>query len=277
MFWAFFNHMLNISIVLYKTRAEELLPLLDELLKVRHLNRIYLVDNSPVKSEEFASLPLPIVYIFNNANLGYGKAHNIALRESVYDEVPYHLVINSDIEVKASDIEYLLDFIGQNPLVGQIMPKVVYPDGTVQYLAKLLPTPGDLIARRFLPKRWTQKRTERYELRFTGYNKPLNVPYLSGCFMFLRTEAALKARLFDERYFMYPEDMDLTRTIHRDYLTLFLPSVTIVHHHAKSSYHSLRYLWIHIVNMCRYFNKWGWFHDPERELFNRQLLDSLKD
>lgn len=275
MFWAFFNHMLNISIVLYKTRAEELLPLLDELLKVRHLNRIYLVDNSPVKSEEFASLPLPIVYIFNNANLGYGKAHNIALRESVYDEVPYHLVINSDIEVKASDIEYLLDFIGQNPLVGQIMPKVVYPDGTVQYLAKLLPTPWDLIARRFLPKRWTQKRTERYELRFTGYNKPLNVPYLSGCFMFLRTEAALKARLFDERYFMYPEDMDLTRTIHRDYLTLFLPSVTIVHHHAKSSYHSLRYLWIHIVNMCRYFNKWGWFRDPERDLFNNQLLAKL--
>ena len=275
MFWAFFNHMLNISIVLYKTRAEELLPLLDELLKVRHLNRIYLVDNSPVKSEEFASLPLPIVYIFNNANLGYGKAHNIALRESIYDEVPYHLVINSDIEVKASDIEYLLDFIGQNPLVGQIMPKVVYPDGTVQYLAKLLPTPWDLIARRFLPQRWTRKRTERYELRFTGYNKPLNVPYLSGCFMFLRTEAALKARLFDERYFMYPEDMDLTRTIHRDYLTLFLPSVTIVHHHAKSSYHSLRYLWIHIVNMCRYFNKWGWFHDPERDLFNNQLLAKL--
>ena len=275
MFWAFFNHMLNISIVLYKTRAEELLPLLDELLKVRHLNRIYLVDNSPVKSEEFASLPLPIVYIFNNANLGYGKAHNIALRESVYDEVPYHLVINSDIEVKASDIEYLLDFIGQNPLVGQIMPKVVYPDGTVQYLAKLLPTPWDLIARRFLPQRWTQKRTERYELRFTGYNKPLNVPYLSGCFMFLRKEAALKARLFDERYFMYPEDMDLTRTIHRDYLTLFLPSVTIVHHHAKSSYHSLRYLWIHIVNMCRYFNKWGWFRDPERDLFNNQILAKL--
>lgn len=269
--------MLNISIVLYKTRAEQLLPLLDELLKVRRLHRIYLVDNSPVKSEEFASLPLPVEYIFNNANLGYGKAHNIALRESVYDEVPYHLVINSDIEVKAADIEYLLDFIGQNPLVGQIMPKVVYPDGTVQYLAKLLPTPWDLFARRFLPQRWTRKRTERYELRFTGYNRPLNAPYLSGCFMFLRTEAALKARLFDERYFMYPEDMDLTRTIHRDYLTLFLPSVTIVHHHAKASYHSLRYLWIHIVNMCRYFNKWGWFRDPERELFNNQLLASLRE
>ncbi len=269
--------MLNISIVLYKTRAEQLMPLLDELLKVRRLHRIYLIDNSPVKSEEFASLPLPIVYIFNNANLGYGKAHNIALRESVYDEVPYHLVINSDIEVKASDIEYLLDFIGQNPLVGQIMPKVVYPDGTVQYLAKLLPTPWDLFARRFLPQRWTRKRTERYELRFTGYDRPLNAPYLSGCFMFLRTAAALKARLFDERYFMYPEDMDLTRTIHRDYLTLFLPSVTIVHHHAKASYHSFRYLWIHIVNMCRYFNKWGWFRDPERELFNNQLLASLRE
>ena len=269
--------MLNISIVLYKTPEEQLFPLLDELQKVRSLNRIYLIDNSPVKSDKFASLPLPVTYIFNNANLGYGKAHNIALRESVYDEIPYHLVLNSDIEVKASDIDYLRDFIEQNPLVGHIMPKVVYPDGSVQYLAKMLPTPLDLFGRRFLPRKWMAKRTEQFELRFTGYSRPMNVPYLSGCFMFLRTKAVLQARLFDERYFMYPEDLDLTRTIHRDWLTLFLPSVTIVHHHAKASYHSLRYLWIHMVNLCRYFNKWGWFRDEERKFYNDRLLSALKD
>ena len=87
--------------------------------------------------------------------------------------------------------------------------------------------------------------------------------------MFMRTQAALQAHLFDERYFLYPEDVDLTRTIHRDWLTIYWPAVTIVHHHAKGSYRSWRLLWVHIVNMCRYFNKWGWFFDRERRLFNK--------
>ena len=128
------------------------MPLLEELYKIRSLNRIYLIDNSPVESEELLSLPLPVVYIFNNANLGYGRAHNIAIRESIYDEIDYHLVINSDIEVKATDITTLLDFIEQHHEVGQIIPRVIYPNGEMQYVAKLLPTPLDVFGRRFLPK-----------------------------------------------------------------------------------------------------------------------------
>lgn len=267
--------MLNISIVLYKTNLAELLPLLDTLYQVAGLNRIYLVDNSPSPTVELAALPLPVVYIYNNANLGYGRAHNIALRESVYDEITYHLVINSDIIVQSADITSMIAFMDKHKTVGQLMPRVIYPTGEVQYVAKLLPTPLDVFGRRFLPKRWMSKRNERYELRSSGYSHPMNVPYLSGCFMLLRTEAVLQARLFDERYFMYPEDIDLTRTIHRDWLTLFWPGVTIIHNHAKKSYHSLRYLWIHIVNMCRYFNKWGWFRDSERDEINRRTLESL--
>ena len=169
----------------------------------------------------------------------------------------------------------IVDFIEQHHEVGQIIPRVIYPNGEMQYVAKLLPTPLDVFGRRFLPKCWIKKRNSQYELRESGYNRPMNAPYLSGCFMLFRTEAVLQARLFDERYFMYPEDIDLTRTIHRDWLTLYLPTVTIIHHHAKESYHSLRYLWIHIANMCRYFNKWGWFRDKERDLFNYQVLKEL--
>ena len=90
--------------------------------------------------------------------------------------------------------------------------------------------------------------------------------------MFLRTEAVLKARLFDERYFMYPEDIDLTRTIHRDYITLYWPQITIIHNHERGSYKNPHLLKVHIKNMCLYFNKWGWFCDKERRLFNRLTL-----
>ena len=168
----------------------------------------------------------------------------------------------------AEDIDAMHDFMVAHPPVGQMMPRVVNLNGTQQYLAKRLPTPLDVFGRRFLPACWMEKRNRRFELRDHDLMRPLNAPYLSGCFMMLRTKAAVEAGLFDERYFMYPEDIDLTRTIHRNWLTLYNPQWTITHAHARGSYKNIHMLRIHIQNMCRYFNKWGWFFDSERQTFN---------
>ena len=93
--------------------------------------------------------------------------------------------------------------------------------------------------------------------------------------MLLKTEALKKIGLFDERYFMYPEDMDLTRRIHKEYQTVFYPHASIVHNHAKESYKSLKMLYIHISNMCKYFNKWGWLCDAERKKMNKEAIRQL--
>ena len=266
--------MLNISIVLYHPNWEqEVIPLVEELLRVKNLQKIYLLDNSEEKITNHQSpITNPKVrYMHMPANLGYGRAHNIALRESAYNKVDFHLVMNSDIRVKAEDIDAMHDWMLANPQVGQLMPKVLNPDGSQQFLAKRLPSPLDVFGRRFLPARLMARRNKRYELRDLDLSRPINAPYLSGCFMLLRTKAVVEAGLFDERYFMYPEDIDLTRTIHRNYLTLYYPQWTIVHAHAQSSYKNKHMLWIHIQNMCRYFNKWGWFFDKERQLLNAQL------
>lgn len=268
--------MLNVSIVLYQPFWAEVVALTTALLRCEAVRKVYWVDNSSNSIDELPIESNRIQYIFNNRNMGYGAAHNIAIRESIYDDVPFHLVVNPDIIIADDTLPTLLAFIQEHAEVGMVMPKIVSPTGELQYLCKLLPTPMDVFGRRFLPKRWMQKRNERYELRQSGYAKMMNVPYLSGCFMLLRTEAIRKARLFDERFFMYPEDMDLTRRIHRDYLTVYFPHTTVVHHHAKASYHSPKMLWIHIVNMCRYFNKWGWWVDKERDAINRNVVESLK-
>ena len=266
------TNMLNVSIVLYNPNWQEVSDLTATLLQSKYVDHIYWIDNSPT-----SSCPQPIdtrvIYQHNQHNIGYGAAHNIAIRESIYDNVPYHLVINPDIILNVKELEQMLQFISSHPEVGSLMPKVVYPNGELQYLCKLLPTPFDVFGRRFLPHQWMEHRNHTYEMRASGYNKLMNVPYLSGCFMLLRTQAVLQARLFDERFFMYPEDMDLTRRIHRDYLTVFFPHATIIHNHEKASYKSLKMLWIHIVNMCRYFNKWGWFCDKERRLFNQTVMN----
>lgn len=266
--------MLNISIVLYHPKWEqEVLPLVTELLRVKCLRKLYLLDNSEARDVYPKSVikHSKLRYMHMAANLGYGKAHNIALRESAYHKTDFHLVMNSDIQVKAEDIDAMHDWMSAHPEAGQLMPRVVGPDGTQQYLAKRLPSPMDVFGRRFLPGWINSKRNRRYELRDLDLDRPVNAPYLSGCFMLLRTEAAVEAGLFDERYFLYPEDIDLTRTIHRNYLTLYYPEWTIVHAHARESYKNKHMLRVHIQNMCRYFNKWGWIFDKERRLFNSSL------
>ncbi len=264
--------MLNVSIVLYQPDWQQITLLTQTLLQSNDVNRIYWIDNSPTPTTQPPQLSERIEYHYNNHNLGYGAAHNIAIRESIYHDIPFHLVINPDITLTLEALDTMLQFIQQQHRVGCLMPRVLYPDGTQQYLCKLLPTPLDVITRRFLPKQWFYKRNRRYEMRDSGYNQIMNIPYLSGCFMLLRTKAVQQARLFDEQFFMYPEDMDLTRRIHRDYLTVYFPHATIIHNHEKASYKSIKMFWIHAINMCRYFNKWGWFCDKERDLFNQTAI-----
>ena len=98
------------------------------------------------------------------------------------------------------------------------------------------------------------------------------VPYLSGCFMLLRQSALIDIGLFDERFFMYPEDIDLTRRMAERYDTLFYPHVSVIHEHGRESHKSFNMFVIHLVNLVRYFNKWGWFYDSKRDELNRKTL-----
>ena len=262
--------MLHVSIVIYKHLFSETESLIRSLQESEVVEKIYIIDNSPVPSCDFKQEG--VTYIFTGKNIGYGAAHNIALRKTIVADVPYHLVVNPDITMDAHILKEMVEYMEQNKDIGHLMPKVVYPSGETQYLCKLIPTPLDLIFRRFLPEKWTAKSMNRFEMRNSGYDKIMDVPYLSGCFMLLRTEALKKAGLFDERFFLYPEDIDLTRRIGAHYRTVFYPFVSVVHHHAKSSYHSFYMMIVHVWNLKKYFFKWGWIFDKQRKKINHQLI-----
>ena len=120
------------------------------------------------------------------------------------------------------------------------------------------------------------RRNEIFELRFTNYNRIMEVPYLSGCFMFLRINAIKEVGFFDENIFMYGEETDLCRRlISKNYQTIFYPEATITHEFAKGSHKSLRLTWIGIKSAIYYFNKWGWFFDVERNRINKETLKKL--
>lgn len=81
---------------------------------------------------------------------------------------------------------------------------------------------------------------------------------------------------FDERYFMYMEDVDLVRRLGRLGKTLYAPQVHIVHEYAKGSYGNKKLLVFHLKSGLRYFNKWGWFFDEERRKKNAACLARIK-
>jgi len=267
---------LSASIVVYRSPANILAQTIHSFLCSTEDSRLYIIDNSPTDQLKYLAYDPRITYIFNGKNIGFGAGHNVSLRY-VIEQSKYHLVLNPDVYFDTTVLTSIYQFMESNPDIGQVMPKVLYPDGRLQPLCKLLPSPKTLVIRRFFGflKNLLQEENYTYELHFSGYDKIMDVPFLSGCFMFLRTEALKKVGLFDERFFLYTEDADLSRRIHRLYRTVYYPEVTIFHYHQRGSYTDPWLFWCGIKSTVSYFNKWGWANDEERDSVNNKVLQQL--
>ncbi|MCX5699172.1 MAG: glycosyltransferase family 2 protein [Candidatus Omnitrophica bacterium] len=264
------------SIVTFKNDQGALKKAINSFLNENLKSYLYVVDNSPTDSLRNSCIHRNVEYIFNNKNLGFGAAHNQVLVRML-DESKYHLILNPDVYFSSGALEKLFSFMERNDEIGLLMPKVLYPDGALQYLCRLLPTPLDLLLRKFdnqALRAWINL-ISKYELRFADYNKQMDVPYLSGCFMFIRTGAFKRAGIFDERFFIYFEDVDLSRRINRLYRTVYYPQVEVYHGYERGSNKDAVLLKHLIRSGIRYFNKWGWFFDQERKLINKQTLENL--
>lgn len=268
--------MTNVSVVLYNTPVADISALMESLQQCRGVDTIFIVDHSPDDALRQVVGEYPRVRYIKQSNTGYGSGHNEALRQSLEAGARYHAVLNPDLSWNGDVLAALEKYMDSHPDCGQVMPLIKYGDGTVQHLCKLLPTPADLILRRFVPVRsWQAKNAARYELHASGYDREMEVPSLSGCFMFLRCDVLRRIGLFDERYFMYAEDLDLCRRIGEVSRTMFWPGVEVVHGYAKESYHNRKLLKYHISSAVKYFNKWGWWLDSERNRRNRKVLAEI--
>ena len=267
------------SLVTYKNNKKILIEALESVLRYNNLEKLYIIDNSPTDELKDLIIHSKVEYVFNPSNPGFGAAHNIAIKKAIESGSNYHLVLNPDVYFENTTIDLLLKFMNDNPNVGNVMPKVLYPDGKLQYLCKFLPTPYDWIGRRFNPfKKMVEKRNDYFEMRFTGYDKVMDVPYLSGCFMFLRVDALKKIGFFDEGIFMYGEETDLCRRlIDGGYRTVFYPKTIIYHHFEKGSHKSFRLTKIGMQSAIYYFNKWGWLFDKRRKQINSQILRKINE
>lgn len=259
---------ISCSIVTYKTDRNELRRVIKCFFNSKLNSILYISDNSPCDElrnviSEFKNEN--ILYILNNENGGYGYGHNKIIQK-IKGESKYHLILNPDIYFEENTLEQLYNYMNENEDVGNVMPMVKYPNGDIQYLCKKNPSPFNIFFRRFcICKKLKERLDYKYQMRDMEYNKIVDAPILSGCFMFIRTKIFEEIGMFDERYFMYFEDFDLNRRIHQKYKTIFYPYAEIVHAHAREAHKNLKMTIVGMKSAIIYFNKWGWFFDGDKK------------
>lgn len=252
---------LTVSLVLYQNVPEKLLKAVNSALKTPIKIRLCVVDNSP--TSELSNIfqeSKEVDYFYNQGqNVGFGKAHNLAI--SKLPQAPYHLVLNPDVYFDEQVIPELIQYLETHKDIGLIQPKICFPSGETQYLCKRQPTVLALFARRFIPKAfhsYFKSYLDWYEMRDTQYNKIIDVPYLSGCFMLFRRPYLDEIGYFDENIFMYLEDADITLRMAKKYRSVFYPKVQIYHYWERGAYKSWRLTMVTIQSAIYYFNKYGW-------------------
>jgi len=203
-------------------------------------------------------------FLVNLDNPGYGRAINQAVA-SLPREGPLPELIgalNTDLAWQQGTFEKLLDWLLQHPDVSVAVPQLVDPQGVVQLLCKQNPTVLGLFSRRFIPELlkpdWLKRYDQWYVMANRDYNSIFEVPYLSGCCMLMRTKDFLAAGGFDDRFFLYLEDADITRSLAAHGRALHLPVASVIHHWGRGNHRNWKLTLVNFHSVWLYFSKWGW-------------------
>jgi GT2 family glycosyltransferase len=254
--------MVVLSLVLYNNDENILCDLLESILKYTGNYILFIVDNSPTCKLSCLFTNDNFKYVHNPSNPGFGASHNLGMKYSIEIDSDYHVVLNPDIYFDDNTLECIVDYMNNNTQIGQLMPKVLSPNGDIQYLCKVNPTIFDLFVRGFVPKfikLLLKNRIEKYDYRNKDLNKVIwDIPYLSGCFMVFRTNLLHKVGFFDEKIFMYLEDADITRRFLEFSHTVYYPKAIVYHYYSGLTHKKWKYKLITIKSAITYFNKWGW-------------------
>ncbi len=175
--------------------------------------------------------------IKSQRNCGFAAANNIALKKSAAD---YIMLLNSDTQLsdKSKNIDTLIDMLEKDNRIGMITPKLLLPDGTMDKAChRGEPSLIDCVFYFFgFEKLFPEiKFFTRYHLLYKDLTTVHEVDAITGACMITKLKYFKQAGFFDERFFMYSEDMDLCRKYRQNgYKIIFNPDVEIVHHKYKS-------------------------------------------
>ncbi len=264
--------MITASLVLYKSKPSEVHRVL-KCVEDSTINIVYVIDNSP--TDELRTIVkigfTKAIYIYGQGNIGFGAGNNIGIKESIKLNSEYHIILNPDIVFEPRVISGLYSFMDIHKEIGLIKPALTHIDGSFNASAFMLPTPMTYFCKRLFPKSISKKLANKRQLRDLDLNLVREVPNMSGSFMFIRVDVLRVVGMFDDRYFMYFEDFDLVRRIHKVSKVVYYPHETMIHAHTAEHRRNLKLFMKGVLSAIKYFNKWGWFIDADRRRWNKEV------
>jgi len=234
---------------------------------------IVIVDNASTDGiESLLKSDFPNVeFIRQETNEGFGKSHNKAIK---HKKARFYFVLNPDTTFPEGQhvIKRLHSFMLDNPTVGMSGPKILYPDGSMQYSCFRFPTfTQPIYSRTKLGKKGKGKEiADHFLMKDFDHNKTIPVDWIMGSAMFVRAEAIDEVGAFDDRYWMYAEDSDWCRRMWEAHKPVYyVHDVYIKHVHGRASakvpgvINALlknKYARVHLVSWLKYFWKWRGNH-----------------
>jgi len=170
----------------------------------------------------------------------------------------YHLICNPDVTFPPDLLSRMVAFMEQHPDIAILTPHVVNADGTEQFLPKRHPTIRYLLGGR-LEKRgspFSDWRAE-YTMANAALTVPTSVEYATGCFMLVRTAYFRQLNGFNEKFFLYHEDSDLSRRMLRKGAIVYHPDMTVTHRWSRENTRTFKGRFRQMRSVFKYFMKWG--------------------
>lgn len=250
---------------------------IQSILNASRIDKIFLVDNSPTDELKILVTDSRMEYIHNPDNPGFGASHNVAIQKGMEFGAKYHFIVNPDVYFVGDMVATMVEYMAADATIGMMMPQILNEDGSIQNLPKLLPSPFSILKRKIKkPKKAFEKFINEYELRQVPKDLVYNAPVLSGCFTLLNLDAVKKIGMYDDKFFMYFEDWDLSRRMHQHYKTIYFPKVSVYHGYDSGANKNPKLFKIFVNSAITYFNKWGWFFDADRKIINKEALAQFK-
>jgi GT2 family glycosyltransferase len=200
-------------------------------------HEIIVVDNHsqdeswPLIRREFPGLNL----MGNPTNVGFGRAVNQGFRAA---KGKYILIMNPDVTLLPGSVEKALSYLEEHPEVALLLPKLLNSDGSLQFSCRTFFDVQTLLLRRTPLRRFfTNHQVLRDHLMMDwDHEEPREVDWGMGACMFLRKEEIQDENIFDERFFLYFEDVDLCfRLKNEGRKVLYYPEAVMVHYHVRES------------------------------------------
>lgn len=215
------------------------------------------VCEESIQTEETENVE--IRYTGGHGNIGYGAAQNLAI-SSVNSDL--HLILNPDVVVKEDALVEGVEAFLSYPSLVMLSPSAENKKGEKQFLCKRSPTVLTLFIRGFLPKflkGFFRERLDFYEMRDLSETKLTEgIPLIGGCFMLSDTRVLKSIGGFDESYFLYFEDFDLSIRVASLGTLAYSPNVQIIHSGGNAGKKSLFHIRQFIKSGLRFFNKHEW-------------------